>query len=726
MCMRAFYVFIILLIPFSLSVSFTVAQLQLNEVMYDPGECSDTQCEWIELYNAADGALNTSGCFLDGDEFETIVPAQGYVILARNTGSFSQSFGNISPLFQLPLSLSNSGDGINLSGQENCSDFFNYTSLTGFAGGNNRTLERRADGTWDESAVDHGTPGRENSILNFSTNYLPLVISEVFPNSAGDDNLPKPFGEWVEIYNLGEDIIDMGRFVLKDQDDDHELIISDSNILNEDGLLLYPGDYIVVYRDGDSDFSLNNEGYEEVRLFAGTELVDEMSYTGSTEGMSWSNVEGNWYITIPTPYEDNILDEDCDWFLTLDLNNSIYQNRNLSFEIAVQRYFGLDQYITVQGEIEDINGEVVRTYAPWTNVSMTTMASKSYNPNLPSGTYQLHFWIGDLACNDQDASDNDITRLIVLNPEYQRSSSSLLFEQLSMGSDDKVAWGQQFQAKVKIYKGNDTSDVVQLWVEKGSERVSEITKVYLYDPYQEYPLNVPVQLIPNCDEEIDDGTATVVMEGFGFRTEKEIEIKGIDEDICAEYLDSVQDRKKPAQYTLLEYPSIIKAGEELSLKLHLSNDDTADNYEMWSYIYRGGKCYSCQDSRLEKEHNLQRFSLEPLETVTAETIVIVDENLKEGEYKVKVVLHKDSQRTNKEFAGTIYVREPEASPEDTTLILLNADEGAAEESVPSSKRMFSGLGMVIYESNSARSQKAVPYLLLAAMGLLGFVVLRKK
>lgn len=724
--MRAFSFLVISLFLSSPGFLSAVAQLQLNEVMYDPGECSDAQCEWIELYNTADEAINTSGCTLDEEGFETIVPAQGYLILARNADNFSQYFGNFSLILQFTLGLVNGGDSINLSGNDACEDFFNYTSLAGLARDNNYTLERRVDGTWDRSAVEHGTPGRENSILNFSTNYLPLVISEVFPNSAGDDNGNKPFGEWVEIYNLGEDVVDMSRFVLKDQDDDHELIISDSKILGDDGLLLYPGDYIVVYRDGDSDFSLNNEGYEEVRLFAGTELVDEMSYTGSTEGMSWSNIEGDWYITIPTPYEDNILEENCDWFLTLNLNNSIYQNRNLSFEIAVQRYFGLDQYITVQGEIEDVNGEVVRTYAPWTNVSITTMASKSYNPNLPSGIYQLHFWIGDLACNDQDAGDNGITRLIVLNPEYQRFSSSLLIEQLSVGSDDKVSWGQQFQAKVKIYKGNDTRDVVQLWVEKGGEKVSEVTKIYLYDSYQEYPLNVPLQLIPNCDEEIDEGTATVVMEGFGLRTEREVIIRGIDEDVCTDYLDYIKEQRKPAQYTLLEYPSILQAGATLSLKLQIRNDEVAHDYEVWGYIYRGGKCYSCQNSAVKKEDNLQRFSMGPLETRTVEVLLPSDGGLKEGEYKVKVLLHKDAQLTNKEFTGEIQIQEAKMLQQNGSLTIL-ATEELEEDAAPFfSKRSFSsGTGMVVYESNSARSQKAVPYLLLVAIALIGFIVFRK-
>ena len=710
--MKLFPLFVILFSLFSLQALFTAAQIQLNEVMYNPDECSDTQCEWVELYNTADEAINTSECFLDGRNFAIIIPAHAYLILARNTDSFSQYFGNFSPVLQFSLSLGNSGDSLNLSGNENCSEFFNYTSLVGLADGNNRTLEKRADGTWDESAVENGTPGQPNSLLNFSTNYLPLVISEVFPNSVGNDNMNKPFGEWVEIYNLGEDVIDMGRFVLKDQDDDHELIISDSNILDEDGLFLYPGDYIVVYR--------------EVRLFAGTELVDEMSYTGSTEGMSWSNVEGDWYITIPTPYEDNILDENCDWFLALDLNNSIYQNRNLSFEVAVQRYFGFDQYITVRGEIEDVNGEVVRTYAPWTNVSITTLATKSYNPNLPSGIYQLHFWIGDLACNDQDASDNEITRLIALNPEYQRSSSSLTIEQLSIGRDGKVSFGEQFQARVNIYKGNATTDVIQLWVEKDGKKVSEVTKVYLYDPYQEYPLNVPLQLIPNCDEEIEDGTATVVMEGLGMRTEHEVTLRGVDEDICTDYLDYAQAQKRPAQHTLLGYPSVLEVGATLPLQLQIVNDEVAHEYEVWGYIYRGGKCYSCKDSTLEKEANLQRFSMGPLETKTVEVLLPSDGGLEVGEYKIKVLLHKDAQRTNKEFTGTIQIRATRGLQQNGTLATF-AVEGLEEEKIPPfSKRPFdTGTGMVVYESNSARSQKVVPYLLLTTLGLIGFIVLRK-
>ncbi|MBI2665904.1 hypothetical protein HYX12_04750, partial [Candidatus Woesearchaeota archaeon] len=232
-------------------------------------------------------------------------------------------------------------------------------------------------------------------------------------------------GEWVEIYNGGTKILDIGGLILRDQYYEDELVIGENNVLDEDLVILYPHQYLVIFRNGDSDFALNNEGYEEVWLMYDDVVLDKFSYSGSTSGMSWSNVQGFTYLTQPTPGEDNAITENCDWLLQLDLNNSIYKSKDLSFNISVKRFYGLAQNITVKGKIENINGETIREYSPWSNQWIESEQNKVYSPNLPDGIYQIKFWIENLSCSDDDQKDNEVTQMLAINPEYQHFTSSV-------------------------------------------------------------------------------------------------------------------------------------------------------------------------------------------------------------------------------------------------------------------------------------------------------------
>ena len=127
-----------------------------------------------------------------------------------------------------------------------------------------------------------------------------IVINEFIPNPVGDDNNKivdaecinaGECGEWVELYNKGNQDIDVNGWYLYDNNDDHELEITASNADNnsntsDGGETIVPaGGFLVVYRNGDGDFALNNSKADAVRLFdgeisGGANLIDEHSYDG--------------------------------------------------------------------------------------------------------------------------------------------------------------------------------------------------------------------------------------------------------------------------------------------------------------------------------------------------------------------------------------------------------------------------------------------------------------
>ncbi len=118
-----------------------------------------------------------------------------------------------------------------------------------------------------------------------------IVISGALPNPMGEDNLPQPEGEWVEIKNVGREEVSLAGWVLYTSSDKNELFLTSQNILPEKGLpTLKPGEKTKVFRNGDSDFSLS-EDKDSIRLFSGPvemegDLEAIFEYEGTEEGVA--------------------------------------------------------------------------------------------------------------------------------------------------------------------------------------------------------------------------------------------------------------------------------------------------------------------------------------------------------------------------------------------------------------------------------------------------------
>ncbi|MDD5031792.1 MAG: lamin tail domain-containing protein [Patescibacteria group bacterium] len=142
-----------------------------------------------------------------------------------------------------------------------------------------------------------------------------VVINEFLPNPAGYDNALKPNGEWVELYNKGSEEIDVSGWVLYDGYLTHELLITPANT-GTGSTTIAAGEFLVVYRDGDSDFTLDNTGGDLIRLYDseiddGGNLIDSYTYASDApEGKSFARIpdgSDNWVDPIPTPGEENLL-----------------------------------------------------------------------------------------------------------------------------------------------------------------------------------------------------------------------------------------------------------------------------------------------------------------------------------------------------------------------------------------------------------------------------------
>lgn len=141
-----------------------------------------------------------------------------------------------------------------------------------------------------------------------------VVLNEFIPNPTGLDTALMPGGEWVELYNNSSIPFDLSSWVLYDEMDTNELYITASNT-DTATTTISPHNWLVVYRNGDSDFNLNNDT-DSLRLFTGyptvsSMLVDSYTYTEEKpEGFSYARIPdgiGSWVDPIPTPGKPNTI-----------------------------------------------------------------------------------------------------------------------------------------------------------------------------------------------------------------------------------------------------------------------------------------------------------------------------------------------------------------------------------------------------------------------------------
>jgi hypothetical protein len=161
--------------------SFVSADVIINEIMYNPNQCSsESFCEWVELFNNGSEAVNLNEWELEESPFDnvTIQPGQ-YIVVSHvanvsdggesfesywgnndsvwnsTDGSYNLSDGNFGTGF------SNTGEIINLSDGTITQFTVDYTDFISLANDNGKTLVFYK-GNFTESAFVNGSPGASN------------------------------------------------------------------------------------------------------------------------------------------------------------------------------------------------------------------------------------------------------------------------------------------------------------------------------------------------------------------------------------------------------------------------------------------------------------------------------------------------------------------------------------------------------------------------------------
>lgn len=749
-----------LTIVFFLVLSFHASwsHLEINEIMYFPADSN----EWIEIFNPHNYSIDISEFFIQ-DNFEkdniiccpfleicSFLSENNSYLLITDLDTTLYNSSNFSSLKlcvednSIGNGLGNTGDTITISnGTEG--DTFNYTNSLG-GNGNNKTLERRQDHSWAESLIAGGTPNQKNSIWDITSNYQQLEITEFLPDPFGSDGEKKPAGEWLELHNNGSNPLDLSELYFEDQKHTAKLYIADTNT-DPQGTTICSNCYKVIYRDGDTDFSLNND-YDHVFLIFNNSIIDSVSYAKSTEGMSWSKSSEGWVTTTVTPGQKNNYTPGCDWTIKIITSPLMINSSEFTFTVNTERKVGSPLNLTTRGIILNQQQQIIKEYAPWTDKFITTFSETTYSPSLDEGLYELHFWIENLSCSDTNNQNNNASILVAIVSKNISAASIILIEELITGSKENIPWGDSLNVKLHIYKGNETKDTLTFWAEKDHLLISEKTKLSLKSNFQNYFLTIPLQLDSNCDKKLNDGIATLFIDGFA-TANATFKIGNINEGACQEInnnqqkkVESKKSSPKEENIIFVDLPSVLHSGEVHRTKVQVFNNNKKQKYSLYTYLYKGKTCYSCHNQTEEKRHNLQEFLLEEKETTIREFLLKIDSSLEEGEYKIKAILQKEGHKTPLEETKTIYLQQLKPSlsvfSQNSSFLLSSNLPENIQKTITKSLFPATALdsqrqsvveqspGIVVYESNAQRTKRLIPYFLITTLSLFIIILLANK
>lgn len=373
----------------------------INEFMYDP-EGDDNNNEYVEIIldyyiNLTDYRIQDLNSEDNLTELKHV--DNNFALIVEEGFNFTDVNASVYDIgATIGNGLNNDNDLIILKyPNDTILDVVSYNDNWG-ASGNNKSLCRIPDnkGLWKECSK---TIGYGNLV---TADFSAIKINEFLPNPIGDDDSSMPDGEWVELFNNGNNDLDLTGLELID-DNNHKIIISSINTITT---IIKAKNYLTVYMNGASGF-LNNEGLEKIKLYSENLLIEEISYSDNEEGLSWSKINDIWMITNPSPGEENkgdlessdnidLSDSSIEIDKVYDLGSNDKAEWGSNIRIKLIIYKGNTNKNSIQSYVEKNNKKISKisktnVYGKFQNYTITLPIQLALNCNnkYEDGDYEI-------------------------------------------------------------------------------------------------------------------------------------------------------------------------------------------------------------------------------------------------------------------------------------------------------------------------------------------------
>jgi len=546
------------------------------------------------------------------------------------------------------------------------------------------------------------------------------VINEVMYNPEGNDNNL----EYVEIFS--DPIINLTGYTIEDAASSDALQLlnyydSSYVLIVEEGFN-YTGINASVYSAGAAiGNNLNNDEDFIIIKDTNNTIIDVMHYYSEwgayDNGNSLCRINNIWQECSPTPGLDNshsIQTNNCDWTISVILNGTVFEDPE--FQIRVLKLNGEGKAnLTIDKWIEDSRGNIEKTYSPW-NASdvLNYKTSNKYSPALAKGdAYFIKANISQVNCQDTNLSNNFVSAMIFIVSEEQSTNPNSSIKILDV-NPSSAEFGDIVKVNINVYRGDTLKYAVYSYIEnEDGDEVSEKSTMHFKNKFTNYTLTVPIQT--KCDEDFEDGKHFVVVEGLDNKTTAELDIEGINDDLCKVIIseDDEEDssgviRRRGYSYELISFPIEINLNKDFKSVVKIGNSaDESISFDVWSYVYRGSKCYSG-----EREDNIQTILVSPENSKDVELVNRVIE-AGPGDYKFKIKIKHEDFINPKEITQDIRLIESEEVTEqdfvENQTVIIRTREPK-----------------IVYESSSYKAKNKTVYFLMSALAILTLILLWKK
>lgn len=235
--------------------------LLINEIMSNP--IDESTGEFVELYNYGSGSVDAAGLVIwDGDAIDelvgyqggsTVIPAGGYAVILDP--DYANEYTIEAGAVLLTVASSTTiGNGLSTSDPISLWEGNLITRIARFSfpfdPGNGVSVERVSieegdiHANWTASPCS-ASPGKENCASkpsNVSREVL-IALNEIMANPLDEGT-----GEFIELYNFGDEDVDVAGFIITDGDANDTI-----TGWNAGPTVLQPGDYGVVLDPGYAD-----------------------------------------------------------------------------------------------------------------------------------------------------------------------------------------------------------------------------------------------------------------------------------------------------------------------------------------------------------------------------------------------------------------------------------------------------------------------------------------
>ena len=565
-----------------------------------------------------------------------------------------------------------------------------------------------------------------------------IIINEIMADPFADETL----NEWVELYNDGNAAVNVSNWYIGDNTGNDTI---QGGLYNNEGTIIPAFGYAIITDDATRVYNNFNASNDAIRLYADDasignglgndgeaiyvydksyNLIDKKTYNETTEGLSWSYANNSLFKSNPTPgfANDESLLSGCDYAVEIILAKTVFDNSSdFSFKMRASKISGSSTNFTLMAKIEGLDGRLIREYSPFTNEEITKQRTTTeFTPNLDEGKSYFMGSNVTVQCNDTNENNNFDERVITIKGKpLQEESSINIGNILDLGADKKAKFGQTIRVSMSTYKGNTNKKSVALWVESDKgKKLSKQSSASLEEKYTNYSFTMPVQIIPNCDNGFKDDEYILKADGLDDKDEEEIKIEGLTDSSCEEKLAESKLASDKFGFEIKEFNKLLIVGKVFNTKILFDNNNNLDMpIKVWSYVYRGSKSYSGDREANKREFILKANSLQEVEL---ENMV---EHADAGAYKFKVVVNKNSQKTNDDVAMDILIAEEELSTSEN--VNLKSEPGKSNGNMATANNVLMPHGLV-YESTTEKAKNLIPVFLIALSVLLNIILIWKR